>query len=244
MVPAVLRSYRLEFARRAEGWREDQHREYFRKKEAEEREKKREQGNEAAQDAMFDYVTAVLASETAIQSFTVKVDAYQAATVEALMENEEQLRRVSEELQILLDQAYVLPDGRRVFKTEDGIRVFDEHGVEVRDIDPDTIEDWRPHWEKYQNPFERKAGLVEEREKLFEFQKIADEADAEIANAKEEGIAQDRLDELEKRLADEAPDVVKHKLGMPVLDQDAEPAATPQQHTTFRPAGRLDMPTL
>ena len=46
-------------------------------------------------------------------------------------------------------QAYLLPDGRRVFKTEDGSRVFDEHSIEVTDFDPETIEDWRPRREAF-----------------------------------------------------------------------------------------------
>jgi hypothetical protein len=35
-------------------------------------------------------------------------------------------------------RAYVLPDGRRVFKTEDGMRVFDEHGNESRSVTSST----------------------------------------------------------------------------------------------------------
>lgn len=55
------------------------------------------------------------------------------------MQNGRALERVQEDLRIMVDKAYVLPDGRRVFKTEDGMRVFDEHGEEIKGFDPDPV---------------------------------------------------------------------------------------------------------
>lgn len=242
-----LRSYRLEFAKRAEWRRDEEERRHHaeRARLAREKEEKHEREMDAQEDALMDMVVAVLATNAEIADFTTQLDTYDVATVEALMQNEEQLKQVREELCILLDKAYVLPDGRRVFKTEDGTRVFDEHGQEVNDIDPYTIEDWRPHWEKYQNPFERETTLVEERDNLLEFQKLADEARAETRKAeKDGGMSRERLDELEKKLADEAPDAVKRQMK---TDNDAaidNGVDNDPQPTSFRPAAKLDIPAL
>lgn len=245
METVALRSYRLEFARRAADRREEERRILDQIKDKEERDKKREQDTAAEQDALMDLAVAVLATEVEFADFTVQLDEYDAATVRALMENEEQLKQVREELQILLDKAYVLPDGRRVFKTEDGSRVFDEHGVEVKDIDPDMIEDWRPYWERYQNPFEREADLVQQREDILEFQTLTDEVRAETQEAKEAGgMNRERLDELKAKLADEAPDAVKrHMQKDGTLGLDTSSEIEPQA-AAFRPAGKLDMPAI
>lgn len=239
-----LRSYRQEFAKRAEWRRESERRlDQIAQKE---KDRKEDRENDAAHDeALLDTAMIAMAAETDIADFTAELDAYDAATVEALMENEAQLKAVRQELKILLDQAYVLPDGRRVFKTEDGARVLDEHGIEVKDVDPDSIEDWRPYWEKYQNPFERKADLVRQREDILEFQKLTDDVDAEIAEARENGgMTRERLDELRQKLADEAPDAVKAKMAKDAPEQDADLAAAPKSETAFRPPGRLDAPAI
>lgn len=90
-------------------------------------------GDEAELSSFADAI--VSASE--IAEFEVDLDRYDTATVAALQENEVQLAQVRERMDALLGQAYVLPDGRRVFKTEDGLRVFDESGKE---LDASTID--------------------------------------------------------------------------------------------------------
>ena len=237
-----LRSYRLEFAKRAADRREDERRIIDQIKDREERDKKREHDVEADQDALIDIVAAVLATDAQIADFTVKLDTYDAATVEALMENEQALERVRDEIRIMLDKAYVLPDGRRVFKTEDGTRIFDEHGEEVTDFDPDEIEDWRPRYEGYKAIVAEEEALVEERNDLIEYQDLLDDT---RERAGQEGLTNDELDELEQRLEANMPDAVKRQLpkesalGLDEASPDAEPQAT-----AFRPAGKLDMPAL
>lgn len=239
-----LRSYRQEFAKRAE-WRREDERRFDQQKLKEESDKKKEREREAEQESLLDTALVAMATDTEFAAFNVELDAYDAATVEALMENEERLDAVRQELKILLDQAYVLPDGRRVFKTEDGSRVFDEHGVEVKDIDPDAIEDWRPHWEKYQNPFEREADLAKQREDILEFQKVTDEARAEAKKAGENGgMSAERLEELRRKLADEAPDAVKVKMDKDAPERGVDIAAAPSPEPSFRSVGKLDMPAL
>lgn len=240
METAPLRSYREEFAKRAE-WRREDERRLDQIKMKEEQDKKKEREREADQDAILDTMMVVLVTETEIADFNVKLDAYDTATVEALMENEEALAKVREDIRIMLDKAYVLPDGRRVFKTEDGTRVFDEHGVEVENIDPNEIEDERPRWERFSERLEAHENLIEERKGLVEFQEQLDEVREE---ANEDGLTKAELEELEKRLEENAPDAVKAKMAEDGPEQDAEVAAAPKPETTFRPAGKLDMPAL
>jgi len=239
METAPLRSYREEFAKRAE-WRREDERRFDQAKLKEEKEKKEERERVADQEALLDTAIAVLATDTQVADFNVQLDHYDAATVEALTENGEALAEIREEMRIMLDKAYVLPDGRKVFKTEDGTRVFDEHGVEVEDVDPETIEDWRPKHEEFQKFVAEGEALEEERKELVEFQGQIDEA-REKAN--EDGLTKAELEEIKKRLEENAPDAVKAKMAIGEPAQDAEMAA-PKADAAFRPAGKLDMPAI
>jgi hypothetical protein len=245
MEPSALPFYRLEFAKSAE-WkrREDELRTVAaRVLIAKDNEEKRRHAAEEDRDALMWAVAMELAMPSEIADFTQQLDDYDAATVQALLENEEQLNSVREDLKLLLDKAYVLPDGRCVFKTEDGTRIFDEKGVEVKNFDPDQIEDQRPRWERYEEKLEREQTLTQERQDLLEFQKLTDEMRAETKEAQEEGgMSRERLDELKKKLSEEAPDAVKRNLSTEQLALDA--AVQEPEHKDFRPAAKLDMPKL
>ena len=103
-----------------------------------------------------------------IAAFDAELTKYETLTVEEINRLRERLDELMEERQRLLDNAHVLPDGRRVFKTEDGTKVFDEHGNEVgRDVvDPAEIGDDRPSWETW----------VSTNNEIAETQKHFDEA--------------------------------------------------------------------
>lgn len=241
METTPLRSHRQEFAKRAE-WRREDERRLDQIKQKEEKDRKEEREQNAEQEAFFDTAMLVIATETEIADFNVKLDTYDAVTVEALMENEEALVKVREEMRIMLDKAYVLPDGRKVFKTEDGTRVFDEKGVEVKDFDPKTIEDWRPRHEGYQSIVQQFDTLSEERKELVEFQEKLDKT---REGANEDGLTKAELDDLEKRLEENVPDAVKAKLAKDGPEQTAElDVAAPKSEAAFRPAGKLDMPAI
>ena len=59
-----------------------------------------------------------------IEAFSIKLDTYETATVEALIANEKAMELVQARLDDLLDRAHVVEDGRRVFKTRDGEHRF------------------------------------------------------------------------------------------------------------------------
>ena len=94
---------------------------------------------ERTDNDLFDLAVDVLmASQDQIIQFGKKLDRYDEATVRALMKNQESLEEVNARLDALLDRAYVMQDGRRVFKTDNGTKVFDEFGQEVSSDELDS----------------------------------------------------------------------------------------------------------
>ena len=231
---------RLEFAKRAEWRREDERRILDHNKAEKERRRQRDE-RDAEQAILDDIVIAVLASETDIADFTVKLDAYDTATVEALQANEEALARVRDELRIMREKAFVLPDGRKVFKTEDGTRLFDESGTEVKNVDPASVEDWRPKAEDFFGLVEKRDALTEERRQLHDYQAELDSARERVG---EDGLTKDEPDDLERRLEGDMPEMVKrHLFGNEATSLDKANQKEPQ-NVPFHLGAKLDMPSL
>lgn len=201
METAPLSMMRLEFAKRAEAKRDDERRNLAtQKKKDEDRADERREKQDSHDAAM------AMATEIEIAEFEVTLDRYDTATVEALLENEEQMAVVREQLSDLLAKAYTLPDGRKVFESEDGVRVFDQNGVEVRDVDPNDIEDWRPKWEVFHAEQEDLSGLQLERTELIKFQTELDDARNRVD---EGGLTEKELKDLEDQLKRDAPQSVR-----------------------------------
>tara|TARA_R110002049_G_scaffold286966_1_gene468881 strand:- start:77 stop:817 length:741 start_codon:yes stop_codon:yes gene_type:complete len=150
---------------------------------------------------------AIMATQIQIEEFKTKLDTYDEATVIALMENQQALDLVNARLQALLDRAYVMEDGRRVFKTEDGTQVFDEHGQEVGpdQLDFDLIDSSHSSWESYQPDFEHRNALDAERQGILDFQDKLDAARDKIADG---DISEAELDDLDADLLEAMPPAV------------------------------------
>ncbi len=179
-------------------------------------------------------VATVMASRIELQRFEAKLDAYDEAIVKALMENQEKLDAVNARLEDMLERAYVMPDGRRVFKTADGTQVFDEFGKLVTrdELDYDLIGPDRPIWDRF-NPLREKRGLLEvERQRIFEFQERVQAARDRVAEGE---IPKSELDGLDADLASAIPPSVRAQLP----GHDAV-ASAPDLKTEFRsPAGSI-----
>lgn len=202
-----LSAWRKEFARSA-AWQREQDRILFQK------ERKRDQQHEASRsDDDLDALAQglMLATDIEIAEFTRRLDSYDGAVVDALDDNTKRLDDVKRELEDMLAKAYVMPDGRRVFKTEDGLRVFDEHGVELSadEIDPDLIEDYRTKWEAFSARKDEEAKILEERQKLIEFQEKLDDARDELDDGE---ISKKELDELELEIDASMPMAVQRRM--------------------------------
>jgi hypothetical protein len=78
----------------------------------------------------------------------------------------------------LRSQAYVLPDGRHLFNTNDGQRVFGESGAQLKreELDPGLVGDKLPKWEAMKPQLDARHDLEQERGKLLEFQAKVDKA--------------------------------------------------------------------
>ena len=150
----------------------------------------------------------VVATAMQIEEFEIRLDSYDEATVIALMENQELLDAVNARIDALLAQAYVMEDGRRVFKTEDGTQVFDETGVEIEAsvLDPNLIGRDRPTWEAFSAEKDTQQALVVERTEILEFQEMADAAREQIAEGE---ISEADLEALDAELLDMMPASVR-----------------------------------
>lgn len=184
----------------------------FVQRQQEEERQRRERREDARNDdaELMDFAMVVV-SASEIAQFRSELDRYDAATIAALQENEVELAQIRERMEELLGQAYVLPDGRRVFKTEDGLRVFDEHGIELdaSTIDPDLIGDDHPHWETYRSYFDRAQELISERDEILRYQQELDEARERLDAG---DMTQDEFDQMREQLVAEMPDAVRSQI--------------------------------
>lgn len=180
-------------------------------RQAEER-KRRERDDDLDQDEaeFVDFAMSVLSVSEASE-FRLELTTYDTATVAALQQNGIELEQAREEVRTLLTKAHVLPDGRRVFKTEDGLRVFDEHGHELdaSTVEPDEIFDWRPRWETFDAARGHVIALEEERAAIADYQAKLDAARERLDSGE---MTRGELDELREELKAEMPEAVRAQI--------------------------------
>jgi hypothetical protein len=228
----IVQSLRREFASRTQA-------EVFRRfqlQQAEERQRREREEDLSKETSDLIDVAVTMATASQIRALEVDIDTYDAATVAALQENEEQMRDVRGELDEMLSKAYVLPDGRRVFKTEDGLRVFDEHGKEVSPdlIDPHEIADHLPRWERYKLKLDRYSALQNERADLIDYQ---DKLDAARERLHHGDMTQREYDDLRQDLVNDMPEAVRRQI--PEL-ANTEPEAKQQAASAGNDLGISD----
>lgn len=171
---------------------------------------------EELQDQLNDDLTTlassvVMATSEQIQEFETKLDMYDEATVKALMLNQEQLDIVNARLQDLLNNAHVMEDGTRVFKTRDGTKVFDEFGNQVskQKLDPLQIGSEKTIWEDFKTEKDKQSFLENERTKILEFQ---EKVDATRERISENDVSEKELDKIDDDLEAAMPEVVKAQI--------------------------------
>ncbi|HEY3696765.1 hypothetical protein [Phenylobacterium sp.] len=198
----------MEFAKQAELDRETAQRLQRRTREDEERQEKKEENErkEVAEEVIAH------ATKSDIANFTVTLDRYDEATVSALMENGVELRAAQERVDKMLLKAHTLPDGRKVFLTEDGTRVFDQHGTELKanEVKPDEIDPHLTRWETFRHAKHDEQRLTDEREELHAYQGKLDNA---RERTKDPDLSKAELEALDKELREEAPERVRQKVG-------------------------------
>lgn len=127
------------------------HSEWLRQREwfikAKQDQERREKAEEKLEDDLVSLATdVIIATEVQIAQFQMQLDRFDERTVAGLMESQQLLDRLYAEREALLARAYVMEDGRRVFKSEDGSFVIDEFGeiVSSDEFDSSVIPDHYP----------------------------------------------------------------------------------------------------
>lgn len=187
--------------------------------------RERKEAFEQNETEFMDFAMTMVAA-TEIDGFRLEIDAYDAAAVSALYENEHRLALARTELGDLFAKAHVLPDGRHVFKTEDGVRVFDEHGQELAldVIDPDAIADERPRWEAVKPKIDAHDALVKERDEIIRYQGKLDDARERLDKG---DISRTEFDAMREDLKEAMPDAVRDQLPGSAVERklEREPSA-------------------
>lgn len=191
--------------------------------------KQRQEQADDAFDAVVEMVAFTVVTEAQSAAFRERLTTYDVATIEALQANTEALQVVAEEREALLDKAHVLGDGRRVFETKDGLRVFDENGHEVAAdvITAAEIGNNRPKWERFEEVSDRHAVLHAEHAGLLAFQEKLD-AMNERFDAGDVSTAE--MEKFEATLDDAAPAALDAYLPQ-------RPDATGPRETGWMPEG-------
>lgn len=229
----------LEFARSAD---EQRYREITRRIKDEAVRKDKENDRKEAEkneDEVMDLVA--MASVGDIADFSQTLDLYDAATCQALLENERLLAIAKAERDEIFEKAHKLPDGTMVFESEDRLRVFTADGVEVDTsvITPEELADWLPTYEQARERADRYDALAEARQEILDYQAQLDEARELLADGK---ISQADFDELKNSLAEEMPEEVRANLdpeNRPALNIDAPNQQAPVAQEAVRPSGNL-----
>ncbi|MEO1193318.1 MAG: hypothetical protein AAFY02_16265 [Pseudomonadota bacterium] len=196
----TLRSEELEaLAEREEGFRQLRDRI--------EEKKERAEARADAEELTDTLILLQRASPERIAQLNDRMDLHQEKLVEALLANQDALDETQERLDGMLEEAYVLEDGRRVFKTRDGTQVFDEQGQSVQ-MDADAIENHRPVWETFQATTENRNALRHERALLLTYQQRLDEAQERLESG---DLSTADMDELDNLMMD-APSAVRVRL--------------------------------
>lgn len=240
-----IRTSMAEFARSADA---ERYREILRRVQEETKKRDRENLKAERDEETLQLMEAfvVMATESDLIEFGVTLDHYDTAAYEALLKNERLLDEAREDLREMYEKAYVLPDGRRVFESEDGIRVFDENGTEIspEEISAEELGDRLPTWEMWKQGKETEQSLIEDRAAIIEFQNDIVDARERVEAGE---MTKDELDELKSTLEANMPDSVRAELPaelQPAAPETAEPDVAQEADANWRPNVKLDMPVM
>ncbi len=166
----------------------------------------------AAEIQIREFESRMDAFETRLDKYDARLDAHNTAITKALMENRELLDLLSErllqvetDLQNMLDRAYVMEDGTRVFKSEDGVTVIDEFGktVDREILDPNLVPNNGDTSERYLERLTFKQETLEiESNALVNRQKLHDAADNIVELKERSAVAHTKISEYRERIKD------------------------------------------
>lgn len=160
-----------------------------------------------------------------------KLDAADRATLKALEEarlRETQARRAYDELQ---ERAAQLPDGTRVYRTEDGKAAYDENGRQLTAEEQASV-DWQqgqPSWEEREQSRQRLDDAFRERAEVEQYQ----ERVGELKRRHAEGdLSPEELKELDRAFGNDMPEAVRRHF-------EAEQGGAPRDEASIPRTGSV-----
>lgn len=164
---------------------------------------------QAERDENFDmFITIALASQADLQSFQNMLDDYEAKATQRILELQNKLDQQLSKQKEMLDNAYVLPDGRRVFKFKNTDKVIDEFGENVSPdkITANEIPDHHPDGEAYKANIDNIAQTRKDTKETIKFRDRVNEMQEELDQGK---VSEDRLNDLKSEFDDIMPDSLR-----------------------------------
>ncbi|MCV6575106.1 MAG: hypothetical protein OIF58_05160 [Cohaesibacter sp.] len=167
-------------------------------------------------------LTVAMATEQEVAVFRARLDDYEERATKHILALQRKLDQEMVEKNAMLDQAYILDDGRRVFKIHDEQRVIDEFGQDVSPdiIVPDEVPNHHPDGKLFIGTLNSLSKTHEALEKTIKFRDRVNEMQDEVDQGK---ISKDRLQELEQEFEDIMPDILKTENAAPEQKSEAAP---------------------
>ena len=197
----------------------------------------------ATQAQISEFEMRLDAYEDQLDIYEAKLDARDVAITKALIKNQEQYEALISVQEKLLDNAYELPDGRKVYRSEDGSSVYFEDGAEVPAdiISADAIADGFTTIEELDEINGALEDIKKERDALHDAQADNDlrrdtlsEAREKVSSARakieEGGLTVDEIDNLDAEILDLMP-----KGELPALPPSAAKHLTSDSATNNAP---------
>lgn len=179
---------------------------------------------DAAEDSFYVFAEMALASQEQVAAFRERLDLYDQASLAALRENEEKLRKAQQTLQDIRNQAYEItqPDGTivRLYRDERSVRREDGAVVDPEVVRAEDVSQNPAQWSEMQAADRKVMKLERERLEITRYSERLKSAGKRV----EEGeLTASELDELEAGLVETMPDAVRRRYeGPPLPVRDRE----------------------
>ena len=150
---------------------------------------------------------------------TKKLEKAQQAVGQVLIDTNQRLEASDRKLQILRGNAAELQDGTKVFQSTDNNSIYTEQGKRLNNEEAQDIEfsDNAPSWEAYRAEKESYDTAMRQKAEVETYQQDVLEVAKERINDKENPLSLDELEELETRIEDEMPDIMRSNYNNDVL---------------------------
>lgn len=156
--------------------------------------------------------------DSRLDDYEARLDAYDAGIANAITENNKMIDIINQRLvntearlQLMLERAHVMEDGRRVFKSKDGSYAIDENNKYVSPEEANYDDIIGPAADDYSQKFISKQNDIGELAKRQEFSQTLFKAQAE-SDVGREKLGQARESIAEKRARIEEGDIIDSEL--------------------------------